>query len=53
MIVSLLWIAYGVLTTLIGGIMGYVQAQSKSIAHFRVWPLLIAGFMQLQGQEAG
>lgn len=48
-------IAYGVLT-LIGGIMGYVQAQSKASLISGIVSgllLIIAGVMQLQGQEAG
>ncbi|WP_009634366.1 TMEM14 family protein [Synechocystis sp. PCC 7509] len=48
-------IAYGVLA-LIGGIIGYVQAQSKaSLISGSISGLLliVAGVMQLQGQEAG
>ncbi len=48
-------IAYGVLA-LIGGIIGYVQAQSKvSLISGSISGLLliIAGVMQLQGQSSG
>lgn len=48
-------IAYGILA-IVGGIIGYVQAQSKaSLISGSVSGLLliIAGVMQLQGQQAG
>ena len=48
-------IAYGVLAV-VGGIMGYVQAQSKaSLISGSISGLLliVAGVMQLQGQAAG
>lgn len=48
-------IAYGVLA-IVGGIIGYVQAQSKvSLISGSVSGLLliVAGVMQLQGQRAG
>lgn len=48
-------IAYGVLA-IVGGIIGYVQAQSKaSLISGSVSGLLLilAGVMQLQGQQAG
>nr|MBA2749687.1 hypothetical protein [Tatlockia sp.] len=48
-------IAYGVLAV-VGGIIGYVQAQSKtSLLSGSISGLLliIAGVMQLQGQELG
>jgi len=48
-------IAYGVLA-LIGGIIGYVQAQSKASLISGITSgllLIVAGVMQLQGQQAG
>jgi len=48
-------IAYGILA-LVGGIVGYVQAQSNASLILGIISgllLIIAGVMQLQGQQAG